>query len=382
MGLPEPSAEAREHSARVAARIRGEIEANGGWLSFARYMELALYAPGLGYYMAGARKLGRDGDFVTAPEISDLYGRTLARQVREALAAGGEEVLEVGAGSGALAASLLAELEQMDALPARYLILELSPDLRARSRDAIAARVPHLMERVAWLNQLPPSFRGCVIGNEVLDAMPVHVLRRAGEAIVERGVALADGGFAWAERPLSGVLRAAVDASCFPAPDYTTEIQLQARGFMRSIARMLDEGVALFIDYGFPRREYYHPQRSRGTLMCHYRHRAHDDPFFLPGLQDITSHIDFTAMAEAAVDGGAALLGYATQAQFLLNCGITELLARTPAEDAAAYLPLAAQAHKLTSPAEMGELFKAIAVGKGVRAPLLGFASGDKRHVL
>ncbi|MBI4207798.1 MAG: SAM-dependent methyltransferase [Betaproteobacteria bacterium] len=382
MSLPEPSSEAREHSARVAARIKAEIEAGGGWISFARYMELALYAPGLGYYMAGARKLGRDGDFVTAPEISDLFGQTLAQQVRQVLAADCDEVLEVGAGSGALAASLLAELDRLGALPARYLILELSPDLRSRSRDTLAERVPHLLERVAWLNQLPPSFSGCVLGNEVLDAMPVHVICREGESLREQGVALAGEGFGWAARPLPEALRSQVDASCFPEPGYCSEIQFVARSFVHSVGKMLERGVALFIDYGFPRREYYHPQRARGTLMCHYRHHAHDDPFFLPGLQDITSHIDFTAMAQAAGASGLELLGYGNQAQFLINCGITDLLARTPASDARAYPPLAAQVQKLTSPAEMGELFKVIALGRGDVPPLLGFARGDKRHML
>lgn len=382
MSLPEPSPEAREHSARVAARIRSEIEAGGGWLSFARYMELALYAPGLGYYMAGARKLGRDGDFVTAPEISDLFGQTLAQQVRQVLAPDCAEVLEVGAGSGALAAALLAELDRLGALPDRYLILELSPDLRSRSRDTLAARVPHLLERVAWLNQLPPSFRGCVLGNEVLDAMPVHVICRDGEALREQGVTLAGEGFGWAARSLPDALRSQIDAACFPEPGYCSEIQFVARGFIRSVGKMLERGVALFIDYGFPRREYYHPQRTRGTLMCHYRHHAHDDPFFLPGLQDITSHIDFTAIAEAGGASGLELLGYSNQAQFLINCGITDLVARTPASDARVYLPLAAQVQRLTSPAEMGELFKVIALGRGDVPPLLGFTRGDKRHVL
>jgi SAM-dependent MidA family methyltransferase len=382
MSLPDPSPEARAHSGRVAAHIRAGIEAGGGWVSFARYMELVLYAPGLGYYMAGARKLGRAGDFVTAPEFSELFGQALAQQVRQVLAAGHREVLEVGAGSGALAASLLAELERSDTLPARYLILELSPDLRSRSRDALAARLPHLMERVAWLNQLPPSFRGCVIGNEVLDAMPVNVIRRTGDALSEEGVTVQGDGFGWASRPLPDALRAQIDDSYLPVPDYHTEIQLVACGFVRSLARVLEHGVALFIDYGFPRREYYHPQRARGTLMCHYRHHAHDDPFFLPGLQDITSHIDFTAVAEAGTGDGLDLLGYTTQAQFLINCGITDLLARTPAQDAQAYLPLAQEVQKLTSPAEMGELFKVIALGRGLQQPLLGFERGDKRHTL
>ena len=382
MNLPDPSPEARAHSASVAERVRLEIAAADGWIPFARYMELALYAPGLGYYMAGARKLGRDGDFVTAPEISDLFGRTLAAQVRQVLESGVDEVLEVGAGSGALAATLLEALERVGALPSRYLILELSPDLRARSRDALAARVPHLLERVAWLNQLPPRFAGCVIGNEILDAMPVHVVSREGTEVHELGVVAAGEGFAWEARPAPATLRDAAGHECLPASGYTTEIQLAARGFVRTIASMLERGVAFFVDYGFPQAEYYHLQRNRGTLMCHYRHRAHDDPFFLPGLQDITSHIDFTAMAQAAAASGAEVLGYATQAQFLINCGITQLLAQTPAGNAHAYAPLAAQVNRLTSPAEMGELFKVIAFGRAAPPTLIGFATGDKRHSL
>ncbi len=382
MTLPEPSAEARAHSAQVAAHIRAEVERAGGWIGFARYMELALYAPGLGYYMAGSRKLGADGDFTTAPELAPLFGHAVARAAGEVLAAGGEEILEIGAGSGALAASLLEELERLGALPARYLILELSPELRARSRDTLAARVPHLMERVAWLNGLPPAFAGFAIGNEVLDAMPVHVVRARGGGIEEAGVAIArDGAFDWAYRPATGAVAEAARALDLP-DGLTTEIGLVARAFVASLAQVLEHGVALFVDYGFPRREYYHPQRAAGTLMCHYRHRAHADPFFLPGLQDITAHVDFTAVAEAARAAGANLLGYATQAQFLINCGLTDLLSRVPPEDAKRYLPLAAAANKLTSPSEMGELFKAIAFGRGVADDLAAFGSGDRRSAL
>jgi SAM-dependent MidA family methyltransferase len=382
MPLPEATADARAHSDRLAQRIRAEIGAGGGWIGFQRYMELALYAPGLGYYMAGARKLGRDGDFVTAHEISPLFGQTLARQVAQALDAGLAEILEIGAGSGALAASLLAELERLGRLPARYLILELSADLRERSRDTLAAQVPHLMERVAWLNRLPPAFSGLVLGNEVLDAMPVSVVRVTDADTEEAGVeTAAAGSFRWAWRPASGELREAARALELPA-GYTTEIGLVARGFIGSVSQTLERGVALFIDYGFPRHEYYHPQRATGTLMCHYRHHAHDDPFFLPGLQDITSHVDFTAMADAGVNAGMELLGYTTQAQFLINCGVTDVLARVPAEDAQRYLPLSNQANRLLSPSEMGELFKMIAFGKEFEAPLLGFASGDRCHTL
>ena len=344
-------------------------------------MALALYAPGLGYYMAGARKLGRDGDFVTAPEISPLFGRALARQVQQLAQAGLTDVLEIGAGSGALAADLLLELERLGNTPARYLILELSSDLRERSRDTLAARAPHLLERVAWLNGLPPSFEGVVIGNEVLDAMPARVFQRNGSAIVEMGVAFKDGKLGWSARS-AATPAAEVDPSCFPVDGYRSEIQIVARAFIRSLGEAVARGVALFIDYGFPRAEYYHPQRATGTLMCHYRHRAHDDPFFLPGLQDITTHVDFSAIAQAGREAGLEVDGYANQAQFLVSCGITDLLAETPAENVAAYAPQAAQAQKLLSPAEMGEFFKVIALGKGVPGPLRGFELADKSHTL
>lgn len=381
-GLPAPAPDAAAHSALLAERIATEIAASGGWIPFVRYMELALYAPGLGYYMAGARKLGPDGDFTTAPELTPLFGQALAHQIRQLLDLGLTEVLEVGAGSGALAASILAELERLGALPERYLILELSADLRARSRDAIDAAVPHLMERVAWLSTLPPVFSGMVIGNEVLDAMPVHVVRTApGGAVEEGGVTAGPAGFAWAWRPADGELLDAARRLALP-PGYTTEIGLVARAFIASVARSLERGAALFIDYGFPAREFVHPQRAMGTLMCHYRHRAHADPFFLPGLQDITAHVDFSAVAEAAQGAGCALLGHASQAQFLLNCGLTDLMLRIPPEDAARYLPQSAAANRLLSPAEMGELFKACAFGRGVPDALLAFRSGDRRASL
>jgi len=381
MSLPEPSPEAREHSDRVAEHIRGEIAASGGWISFARYMELALYAPGLGYYSAGSRKLGKAGDFVTAPEISPLYGQTLARQVKQVLDAGFDEVLEVGAGSGALAATLLEELERSGGAPRNYLILELSADLRERSRDTLASRVPHLLERVAWLNRLPPAFSGVVLGNEVLDAMPVHVVRTQGGRVEEGGVGVRSDRLDWSWRLASGEPLDAARALKLPE-GFRTEIQLAARGFMRSLAGVLEKGAALFVDYGFPEKEFYHPQRKDGTLMCHYRHHAHADPFFLPGLQDITSHVDFSAIAASARSGGLELLGYTGQAQFLVNCGITEVMSRTPPEDEARFLPLANQANRLMSPAEMGELFKVIALGREFAAPLLGFREGDRRQAL
>lgn len=381
MALPEPTPDARAHSDRVAEHIRSEIAASGGWIGFARYMELALYAPGLGYYSAGARKLGKAGDFVTAPEISPLFGQTLARQVHQIVRAGFDEVLEVGAGSGALAATLLEELERTGSVPRNYFILELSADLRERSRDTLAARVPHLLERVAWLNRLPPAFSGVVLGNEVLDAMPVHVVRVQGGKLEEGGVGARGGRLDWSWRLASGELLEAASALGL-AEGFRTEIQLAARGFLRSLASVLEKGVALFVDYGFPQKEYYHPQRREGTLMCHYRHYAHTDPFFLPGLQDITSHVDFSAVAAAAREGGLEVAGYTSQAQFLVNCGITEVMSRTPAEDSARFLPLASQANRLMSPTEMGELFKVIAFQRGFAAPLEGFREGDRQRAL
>ncbi len=381
-GLPEPSAEALAHSARVAGRVREAISASDGWISFERFMAIALYEPGLGYYSAGARKLGRAGDFITAPELSALFGETLARQVGDCLGEDcGRDVLEIGAGSGALAATLLQELERLGTLPEQYLILELSADLRERSRDTIAERVPHLMERVAWLNRLPPSFSGVALGNEVLDAMPVRLVQTTQDGRIEElGVSLAGSAFAFAPRPAEGELLQAAQGLQLPGR-YRTEIGLQARAFIASLAQIMERGIVLFIDYGFPGREYYHPERREGTLMCHYRHRAHGDPFLYPGLQDITSHVDFGAIARAASDSGLELAGFATQAQFLINCGITDVLSRVP-PDSNAYLTLSNQANRLLSPAEMGELFKVIALRRNCALPLRGFASGDRQQTL
>jgi len=380
--LPTPAPDAAAHSERVSAHIRDEIARAGGWISFARYLELALYAPGLGYYAAGATKFGLAGDFTTAPELSSLFGRSLARLLGQVLRDTGGDVLEIGAGSGKLAADLLLELEKLGALPTRYLILELSAELKARQRDTLSARAPRLLPRVDWLDRLPQTFSGAVLGNEVLDAMPVHIVVRREGVLHERGVVAQEAGFAWSERRCeSAGLRRAADALALP-DGYLTEINLAAPAFVASLAERLRRGVILLIDYGFGRGEYYHPQRAKGTLMCHYRHHAHDDPFLWPGLQDITAHVDFSAVAEAGTGVGLDLLGYATQANFLIDCGITELLGETSPADVAAYLPLANQAQRLLSPAEMGELFKVIALGKGIDADLIGFSRGDQRHRL
>ena len=341
----------------MLSRLRDEIRRGGGWISFARYMELALYEPGLGYYAGGARKFGAAGDFVTAPELGSLFGRTLARQLKDL----NLPVLEFGAGSGALAEVLTAEAS-LD-----YTILETSTDLRERQQARLGGRAK-------WLERLPERIRGVVLANEVVDAMPVHAVAWRAEGIMERGVTE---GLRWQERPAQGELLEQARAIEVPVP-YESEIGLVARAWMRSLAERLDEGAVFIIDYGFPRHEYYHPQRAGGTLMCHYRHQAHADPFARPGEEDITAHVDFSALAHEAVEAGLEVLGYTTQAQFLVNCGITEVLGEVNAENALRYAPLAAEAQKLLSPAEMGELFKVLAVGKGLARPLLGFARGDR----
>ncbi|MDP2878548.1 MAG: SAM-dependent methyltransferase [Sulfuricella sp.] len=376
--LPAPDPAALEYSEKTSALISGEIESAGGWIPFSRFMELALYAPGLGYYSAGMHKFGAAGDFVTAPEISALFGQTLAQQAAQVLRLTAGNILEIGPGSGRLAFDLLSELERSGQLPEHYFLLEVSADLRQRQQHLLARFAP----RVEWLDRLPASFSGLIIGNEVLDAMPVHLVTWREESAFERGVSLEDGQFSWSERKLTSGELFDIAASLNVLPGTISEIGLAARGFIATLAGLLDKGAILMLDYGFGQNEYYHPQRSSGTLMCHYRHHAHDDPFYLPGQQDITSHVDFSAIAEAGVRHGLKLLGYTSQAHFLINSGITDLLARASPEQASAYLPLAAQAQKLLNPAEMGELFKVIALGKGLDTPLIGFARGDKSHML
>lgn len=385
-----PNKIALTHSRSVQAMIREKIVAANRWISFADYMNLALYAPGMGYYSSGATKLGHAGDFVTAPEISPLFGRTLAQQLIQILQPmAPADILEFGAGSGKLARDILLELEKSDALPRKYYILEVSPDLRQRQQTLLADEAPRFLARIEWLERLPEPFTGIMLANEVLDAMPVHIVRWHGDAVLERGVTWQDNQFAWQDRPIANAeLRAATnELSAIINPDnqpvdYVSEINLAAVRFMHSLASTLQQGVVLLIDYGFGRSEYYHPQRSQGTLMCHYRHHAHDDPFHLPGLQDITSHVDFSALTQAAENAGLQLLGYTTQAYFLLNCGITGMLAQTSAEDVHHYLPQSNQLQKLVSPAEMGELFKVIAFGKNFSEPLHGFSAGDMSRLL
>lgn len=380
--LPAPGAYATQHSANLVDFICRDIAAQGGWIPFARYMELALYAPGLGYYTAGSQKFGAAGDFITAPELSTLFGRTLAHQAAEIMASSAPHMLELGAGSGKLAVDMLAELERLGRLPDSYAIMEVSADLRARQQALIQERLPHLGDRVRWLDALPEKFSGVIIANEVLDALPVHLVHWHDSDITERGVIWGGSGFSWQDRAIAdaALLHAAGQISV--PDDYVSEIGLAARGLINSLAQRLEQGAMLFIDYGFGAREFYHPQRNSGTLMCHYRQYAHDDPFYLPGLQDITAHVNFTDIAECGIDAGLELLGYTSQAFFLINCGIAKLLEEVSPENLREYLPLSALVQKLTSPAEMGELFKVIALGKKMANPLSGFARGDLTRTL
>ena len=385
MSLPTPSPEAMVHSGRMQAKIQQEIRAAGDWISFARFMEEVLYAPELGYYSAGARKFGAAGDFVTAPEMSALFGQALAGQLVQIMAASAPQVLEVGAGSGRLAADLLLEMERLGSLPEKYAILDLSADLRARQRETIAVAAPHLLERVEWLDSLPEQFSGVVIANELLDAMPAHIVAWRENGIFERGVSLhAEADFVWEEKPATGaVLLAAeeIGQQCSLPPGFDSEISLDNRAWAADCGHRLQRGALLLLDYGFPRREFYHQQRGRGTLMCHYRHYAHPDPFYLPGLQDVTVHVDFTAIIAAAHAAGLELLGYTSQGQFLLNCGILDRLAALP-NGTPDYIRQAGAVNKLLMPHEMGELFKVIAIGRDIDENLLGFAQGDQSRRL
>lgn len=377
--LPEPDASARLCSEQLSALIRAEI-AREQRISFRRFMEFALYSPGLGYYMNGLRKFGRDGDFVTAPEISPLFSRCVARQCAQILAACDNlEILEAGAGSGVMAAEILLELEQLGTLPQRYAILELSANLRMRQHETLQAHAPHLAPRVVWLERLPEQFEGVILANELLDAMPVHRIRLTSAGATEQYVTWDGERFIWADGPLSETAlheHIAALPGDLP-PGYTTEINLAAGAWIRSFAPLLQRGVLLLIDYGFPAHEFYHPQRADGTLVCHYRHRVHNDPLTLVGLQDITSHIDFTALAHAGHDSGWQVAGFTSQAHFLLSTGIDRLV-NTDLPDVERWR-LSQQIQKLTSPAEMGELFKVMALSRNLDLALEGFAFRDQR---
>jgi SAM-dependent MidA family methyltransferase len=395
MTLPEPGSDAHAHGAELARRIADSIRAAGGWIGFDAWMARALYEPGLGYYAGPARPFGAEGDFVTAPELSPLFAACVAAQLSQWFAHAAPEVVEFGAGTGRLAAGVLAGLRELGTPARRYAIVEVSGVLRARQRETIGREAPWALEAVEWLDALPAAIDGVVIGNEVLDAMPVRVWELAGGVLAELGVALGeDGGFRWASRPADAALRDAVETALRAAVEapgddpfarlghgrYRSELGEQAQAWVGTVGRALRRGALLLLDYGFPAREYYHPQRDTGTLIAHRRHRAHGDVLRWPGLQDVTAHVDFSAVARAARGAGLELLGYASQARFLLDCGLLERLAEATRDapmDPARVRALGA-VQTLLSEAEMGELFKAIAFGRGLPADALGFARGDR----
>ncbi|WP_308443943.1 class I SAM-dependent methyltransferase [Spiribacter halobius] len=388
--LPTPDADARAHSEALRERLVRAVRAAGGALDFERFMALALYAPGLGYYSAGQTRFGAGGDFTTAPLMSDLFARTLARETARVLAAiDGDTVLELGAGSGRMAVDVLRELARLDAAPARYLILEVSADLRAAQAEALRELPEGLRKRVLWLDRLPAEpIRGAILANEVMDALPVRRFQR-GEATVEAlAVGLdASGGFTWVPQPADAALAEAVAAierergERLPA-GYVSEWCPSLAPWVAALADALEAGAALLVDYGYPRGEYYHPQRGMGTLLCHYRHRAHDDPFLWPGLQDITASVDFTLAARAGTEAGLDLLGFTTQAHFLAGAGLPALLEADAAGDPGRAAELAQQAKPLLFPGEMGERFKVLGLARGLGEPTPGFAFVDHRDRL
>ena len=386
--LPVPDSEAVAHSHRLVTEIEKAINEAGGLIPFSEFMALALYAPGLGYYSAGVRKLGADGDFITAPEISPFFSQCVARQCQPVLAAVDDGViLELGAGSGIMAAELLMELEHLNSLPEQYLILEVSADLRQRQQETLQTNVPQLFDRVQWLERLPSEpLRGVILANEVLDALPVQRFRLDESAVSEFYLGLADPNnnatespFVWQTLPTGDdSLRTAVEALRPSLPiGYVSEINLALPAFLQSVADSLAAGMVLLIDYGFPSHEYYHPQRDQGTLMCHYRHQAHSDPLILIGLQDITAHVNFTAVADAAFAAGLEVSGYANQANFLMACGLPEMLLALNPDDTKSYLLKTQQAKTLIMPSEMGELFKVMALTRHLEIPLLGFTQDE-----
>jgi SAM-dependent MidA family methyltransferase len=382
MSLPAPDQDALAASQALQRHIAEEIEQQGGAIPFSRFMEIALYAPRLGYYSGGAAKLGQAGDFTTAPEITPLFGASLAGVAAAIIAQSAPNIIEFGAGTGKLAHDVLTALAAAGVQVDSYTIIDLSGELRARQQDMLKG-----FPQVRWVDALPESFSGVVLANEVLDAMPVELVLKTAGGWRRQMVTVADGAFAWVQSEPSAALAEHILRQV-PGADslhegYLTEVHPVACGFMASLAKLFEggKGAALLLDYGFPAHEYYHPQRDTGTLMCHYRHHAHPEPFFLPGLQDITAHVDFTAMALSAQDAGLEVLGYMNQASFLLAAGIHELLLQTDPEDALRYLPQARALQKLVAPSEMGELFKVLAVGRGVELPE-AIVRADRTHKL
>lgn len=382
MTLPIPSPAAQQSSANLQILLAEEIGKHGNWIPFSRFMELVLYAPQYGYYTGGSHKIGNDGDFITAPTLTPLFARTLARQLQELLPQIAGNIYEFGAGTGQLAADLLNSLS--DGIN-RYYIIEISPELAARQKNLIQTLAPEAAQKIVHLSALPETFDGIIVGNEVLDAMPVEIIRKDEGGLFEHiGVCLDNGRFAYSARPLNDPSLSASASLYFPQTDfpYTGELHPQQYAFIRTLASKLEHGCMIFIDYGFDAAQYYHPQRNQGTLIGHYRHHVIHNPFDFIGLSDLTAHVNFTDIAQAGTDGGLDLIGYLPQSHFLLNLGITGLLAQTGQTDSAAYIREAAAVQKLIDQHEMGELFKVIAFGKNINIDWTGFCFGDICHKL
>ncbi|HSW93639.1 MAG TPA: SAM-dependent methyltransferase [Gammaproteobacteria bacterium] len=380
--LPEPSSFALKHSEKLKAHIRQDIEAAGGLIDFARFMELALYAPGLGYYTSGTHKLGRAGDFVTAPELSPLFAACMAKQFQEIFKIIDQKnILEFGAGSGIFARDVLFELEKLNGLPEHYYILEVSADLRERQLLRFKTECPQFLSRIVWLDALPKSFNGIMFANEVLDAMPVHRFEWHQGEITECFVGFEQNQFVFRSGPSSDALKKRVLAISENTtwPDfYSSEISLIHPAWIKSLADCLEQGVILLVDYGYGRREYYHPERQQGTLTCFYQHHRHADPLILPGLQDITAHVDFTTIADSADEAGLSVSGFTTQAAFLLACGMLDIAQKNPLNAVDRYKQN--QIIKtLTLPSEMGEVVKVMALSRKMEMEWAGFLLKDRR---
>ena len=382
MTLPLPSPAAQQSSANLQTLLAEEIKKHRNWIPFSRFMELVLYAPQYGYYTGGSHKIGNNGDFITSPTLTPLFARTLARQLQELLPQTAGNIYEFGAGTGQLAADLLNNLS--DGIN-RYYIIEISPELAARQKDLIQTLAPQAAQKIVHLSALPETFDGIIIGNEVLDAMPVEIIRKdEGGSFEHVGVCLDNDRFTYSARPLHDLQLSALASLYFPkiSSPYTSELHPQQYAFIRTLASRLEHGCMIFIDYGFDAAQYYHPQRNQGTLIGHYRHHVIHNPFDFIGLSDLTAHVNFTDIAQAGTDAGLDLIGYLPQSHFLLNLGITELLAQTGKTDSAAYIREAAAVQKLINQHEMGELFKVIAFGKNINIDWTGFCFGDICHKL
>jgi len=396
-----PSFEENANSTQLTGHIKATIAQQSGWINFYQFMNMALYTPNLGYYASGRQKFGQGGDFITAPEMTPLFGQTIANQLAEILLyLPNAHILELGAGTGKLAIDILQSLDAKQLLPDQYFILEVSNHLRTVQQENCQKNLSEkLFKKITWLSEMPADIEGVIIGNEVLDAIPVHLVHQAVDGIYELGVALHDEQFVWKEKYLGHTdensehthskklsvserqLLSIAAQQNLPV-GMLTEFCPTASALINSLASTLKKGAIFMIDYGFSNREYYHPQRNQGTLMCHYQQYAHSDPLIHLGLQDITAHVDFTSIAQAGVDAGLNFAGFTTQAQFLMNCGILVAMQAISPENLIDYVPMTAAAQKLLSPAEMGELFKVIAFSKALDEAFMGFSSGDKSHTL